>query len=75
MAAAASEELIKNYNTYNEKHNPPVKLEIAYGYAVYDYDRGDPEQAERVADDKMYECKRLLKQEDAINEAMSRAGY
>ena len=75
MAAAASEELIKNYNTYNEKHNPPVKLEIAYGYAVYDYDRGDPEQAERIADDKMYECKRLLKQEDAINEAMSKAGY
>ncbi len=62
MAAAASEELIKNYNVYNEKNNPPVKLEIAYGYAVYDYDKGDPEQAERIADDRMYECKRILKQ-------------
>ena len=66
MAAAASEELIKNYNAYNEKNNPPVKLEIAYGYALYDYDKGDPEQAERIADDRMYECKRILKERAAI---------
>lgn len=61
MANAASEELMKLYKEYNEKNNPPVKLEIAYGIALYDYDSGDPEQAERIADDRMYECKKKLK--------------
>ncbi len=62
MANAASEELIKLYEEYNEKNNPPVKLEIAFGIALYDYDTGDPEQAERIADDRMYECKKKLKE-------------
>ena len=66
MANAASEELIKLYKEYNEKNNPPVKLEIAYGIALYDYDNGDPEQAERIADDRMYECKKKLKAGVAI---------
>ncbi len=74
-ASAAAEELVKCYKEYNKKHNPPVVLEIAYGYAVYDYDSGDPEQAERIADDKMYECKRELKNTAAVKEAIATAGY
>ncbi|MBQ8912591.1 MAG: diguanylate cyclase, partial [Lachnospiraceae bacterium] len=62
MANAASEELIKLYKEYNEKNNPPVKLEIAFGIALYEYDAVDPEQAERIADDRMYECKKKLKE-------------
>ena len=74
-ASAAAEELVDCYNKYNEKHNPPVALEIAYGFALYDYDMGDPEQAERVADDRMYECKRNLKNTAAVKEAMKTAGF
>ncbi|MBQ9199997.1 MAG: diguanylate cyclase [Lachnospiraceae bacterium] len=71
MAKAGAEELIKYYNDYNEKNNPPVKLEIAYGIALYDYDKGDPEQAERIADDRMYECKKRLKEASGISSSVN----
>ncbi|MBQ9608375.1 MAG: diguanylate cyclase [Lachnospiraceae bacterium] len=60
-AKVLAEEMIKMCKDYNVKLEPPVALEIAYGIAVYDYDKGDIEDAVRIADDRMYECKKKLK--------------
>ena len=47
---------------YNEKENPPVPLQIAHGYAEYIPDRDALESVEQLADKRMYECKRIMKQ-------------
>ncbi len=44
---------------------PPVPLEIAHGMAEYDCSDHDPETAERLADSRMYEHKRQMKERSA----------
>lgn len=46
---------------YNKKEKPPVPLVIAHGMAEYDYSSHDPESSERLADSRMYENKKQLK--------------
>lgn len=46
---------------YNERENPPVHLQIAHGTAEYDCSSRDPEEAEKLADMRMYEDKRSIK--------------
>lgn len=46
---------------YNDRVNPPVKLQIACGMAEYDFSDCNPEEAERLADTRMYENKKSLK--------------
>ena len=50
---------------YNSSQNPPIPLIIAHGMAEYDYSSKNPEAAERLADSRMYENKKLLKTEKA----------
>ena len=52
------ESLTEEYNV-NEK--PPVMLDIAYGMAAFTVSDGDMEKAARLADKRMYECKRVKK--------------
>lgn len=47
---------------YNKTQSPPVPLQIAHGMAEYDCSQRDPEIAERLADSRMYEYKRSMKQ-------------
>ena len=47
---------------FNAKENPPVKLDIAYGMAMFTVSDGDMEKSVRLADQRMYECKRIKKQ-------------
>ena len=60
-AEVMATEMTKLCKAYNAKEEPPVPLEIAYGIAVFDYDKGDIEETARIADDRMYECKKKLK--------------
>ncbi|MBQ6675975.1 MAG: diguanylate cyclase [Ruminococcus sp.] len=46
---------------YNKTVDPDKRLEIAYGFAEYEGSTRDPEEAERVADMRMYECKARMK--------------
>ena len=46
---------------YNANENPPVKLDIAYGMAMFTVSDGDMEKSVRLADQRMYECKRIKK--------------
>ena len=46
---------------YNAKEKPPVMLDIAYGMAEFTVSEGDMEKAARLADQRMYECKRIKK--------------
>ena len=46
---------------YNTNENPPVKLDIAYGMAMFTVSDGDMEKSVRLADQRMYECKRIQK--------------
>ena len=46
---------------YNTTESPPVPLQIAYGYAVYDPKHTALEIAENTADERMYEMKRRMK--------------
>ena len=46
---------------YNTNETPPVKLEIAYGMAMFTVSEGDMEKSVRLADQRMYECKRIQK--------------
>lgn len=46
---------------YNEQEKPPVLMDIAYGMASYRSEEGSLEQAEQLADQRMYECKRIKK--------------
>lgn len=47
---------------YNDTKTPPVRLDIAYGMADYIVADGDIGKALRIADQRMYECKRIKKQ-------------
>ncbi|MBR1864209.1 MAG: diguanylate cyclase [Ruminococcus sp.] len=51
---------------YNLENDPPVKLRVAYGMAEYDLGSGDPEDAEKLADKRMYECKEKMKRKAYI---------
>ena len=46
---------------YNEKNSPPIPMQIAYGYAVYMAQSDAFEEAERLADKRMYEKKKQMK--------------
>ena len=46
---------------YNNREKPPVKLDIAYGMAMFTGADGDIEKSVRLADQRMYECKRIKK--------------
>lgn len=46
---------------YNETERPPVPLALAHGMAEYAYSLHNPETAERLADSRMYEHKRSMK--------------
>ena len=46
---------------YNEQNNPPVPLQLAHGMAEYKFTEHNPEKAEKLADERMYENKRTLK--------------
>lgn len=46
---------------YNNSENPPVPLCIAHGTAEYDCADCSPEEAERLADSRMYEDKKNIK--------------
>ena len=46
---------------YNANENPPVKLDIAYGMAMFTVSDGNMEKSVRLADQRMYECKRIKK--------------
>ena len=46
---------------YNQKTNPPVPLQIAYGFAVYSPQEMQLETAVNLADSRMYEMKRVMK--------------
>ena len=61
-AAHDSIELMKRLTeAYNTNETPPVKLEIAYGMAMFTVSEGDMEKSVRLADQRMYECKRIQK--------------
>lgn len=47
---------------YNISNDPPVKLDIAYGMAMFTVPDSDIEKSLRLADKRMYECKRSKKQ-------------
>lgn len=51
---------------YNSQSNPPVPLNIAVGYSEFSGNKLTLEDAERIADEKMYEKKK----EDEISEQM-----
>ena len=53
---------------YNTNENPPVKLDIAYGMAMFTASDGDIEKSVRLADQRMYECKRIKKLKSSANE-------
>ena len=53
---------------YNAHENPPVKLDIAYGMAMFTVSDGDIEKSVRLADQRMYECKRIKKLKSSANE-------
>ena len=55
-------ELIAEYN--KEEH--PVPLSIAHGFAEYDCAAQNPEDAERLADSRMYENKKQMKSESVV---------
>ena len=69
IAGADAEETAKNAidimekltEEYNAGEKPPVMLDIAYGMAAFTVSDGDMEKAARLADQRMYECKRIKK--------------
>ena len=60
-AHGAIELMEKLTEEYNADENPPVKLDIAYGMAMFTVSDGDMEKSVRLADQRMYECKRIKK--------------
>ena len=50
---------------YNESEQPPVPLSIAHGIAEYDCADCSPEEAEKLADSRMYEDKKNIKAESS----------
>ncbi len=59
--SAGLAEFIRIQQEYNDREDPPVHLSIAYGMAEYDCSEQNPENAERLADSRMYEKKREMK--------------
>ena len=53
---------------YNASEHPPIKLDIAYGMAIFTASDGDIEKSVRLADQRMYECKHIKKQKSSTNE-------
>ena len=63
QAARETIELMEKLTAeYNISENPPVQLDIAYGMAMFVVSEGDIEKSVRLADKRMYECKRIKKQ-------------
>ena len=64
-AEAAARGAIRRMEDLTEEYNageaPPIKLDIAYGMAEFTVPGGTMEQAVRLADQRMYECKRVKK--------------
>ena len=60
-ANGAIKQMEKLTEEYNTRENPPVKLEIAYGMAMFTASNGDMEKSVRLADQRMYERKRIQK--------------
>ncbi len=60
----AIELMMKKSQEYNEKEKPPVKLQIAHGFAVCTDTSTELEKTELLADQRMYECKRKMKEAD-----------
>jgi diguanylate cyclase (GGDEF)-like protein len=56
------EKLERAAEKYNQKEIPPVPLELAYGYAEFDPNKDNLENAEKLADERMYAKKRRMKQ-------------
>ena len=57
----AIERMEKLSEAYNANEKPPVMLDIAYGMAMFKVSDGDMEKSVRLADQRMYECKRIKK--------------
>ena len=47
---------------YNQQMDPPIPLSIAYGIAYCDLKEHDLESKENLADERMYEHKRKMKE-------------
>lgn len=62
MARQAVRRLEELVRAYNAKEQPPVLLDIAYGMALFRAEEGSLEEAELLADKRMYECKHFKKQ-------------
>ena len=58
----ALDKLEKAAAKYNQKEDPPVPLELAYGYAEYIPEKDVLEAAEKLADERMYAKKRRMKE-------------
>ena len=56
------QKLAKLIEEFNQTEQPVVPLSIAYGMAEYVYGSGNPEKQERLADSRMYEHKKCLKE-------------
>lgn len=54
-------EMQQMISAYNDREQPPVSLQIAYGYAKYSPPEDMLEAAEHLADQRMYERKRAMK--------------
>lgn len=59
--AQALEGLEQAAATYNENERPPVPLQIAYGFARYQPEAMKLKEAEKLADERMYEKKKAMK--------------
>ncbi len=53
--------LTEGAENYNKENNPPVPLVIAYGYAAFPDEAKLLEEAEKLADRRMYDKKKALK--------------
>ena len=47
---------------YNSEVQPPIKLEVAHGSSEYEYGVNTIEEAEKQSDSKMYENKKIMKE-------------
>lgn len=57
----AFKQLEQAEKAYNAEETPPVPLQLAYGYAIYVPETMSLEAAENLADQRMYEMKRMMK--------------
>lgn len=63
---ACEQHLIDLLNSYNMTSGTPIPLTIAFGMAEYDLSQGNPEPQERLADERMYMHKNILKGKQAL---------